>query len=93
MDLKEIATQTVQGYVRNAKELFRSSKHVLFQNMPPLIPSIIISYYLIPAYFELNGKDVEISEDTRVITYKEGDGWDNTTYSFSVSSVQRKICV
>ena len=64
--------------------------HALFQNIPPLVTSIIIQYYCINGYFEIAGNGVTLSKDGSTITINH-DSWDNSTYSRSISSSLQKI--
>ena len=93
-----LAMFTVSGYVRRYEKQIsksNSNSNALFQHIPPLVTSVIISFYFVPTYFEIAGDLCAISEDTKMIEKVLSDrynGWDNASYTTSVSSIMKKIC-
>ena len=89
-----LAQFTVSGYVRqHQKETkgFQQYNHKLFQNIPPLVTSIVFGYYFMNGYFEIAGYGVGISENGWSIAICHGD-WNNSTYSVPILSTLKRIC-
>lgn len=94
MDTEQKAIYEVFGYVRRSqKELQKSSNHLLFQTIPALVTSIIISYYFSTGSFEIAGDGVDIHDDNyMILKKKKGSSWDNSSYTLPVPSTTKKIC-
>ena len=89
-----VAKLAVGGYVREHAEgmqTLRNYDHALFQNIPPLVASIIVQFYFINVHFDIAGKGVTISDDGLCITIDHGT-WENSTYSTPILSTLKKIC-
>ena len=92
--LKDVDLETqivVHGYNRRITHTLAGCN--LFENIPPIINSLCILYYLNPEYFAIAGKGVQLSTDKMTISSTKDTPFGNTSYGLQfISSTEAVKC-